>query len=649
MAARPAERFQSAHEMREALLAQSAPRVAPRAVWTTVAAVVVLGLGAWVALRPRTDHSFASPQAVVRQVTTRGDVTLAAITPGGKYLAFVTSDTSILRVGEIEAGTQNVMDIGTRDGPPRPWLIRQIAWTRGGTVLYFLPEAFNFVQALPKLGPWRSAIANPLLAGPSYNAEIGSPIPASGFAISPLDSSLATWRTPGRPTDPRRAFILHQRSIPGLRIDTIDVRIDMRWAMIGFSPNGQWLAACGGSRDNDAWRVALIATDGRTQRLLDSANVARATCGVIWNTRGDSLYVWPDMSGTGMTSYAIDEASGTALGPPVPFRLRSPASGQRTAFSLSADGKRLAYVERKLQRYVGAAELGAGIDVPTRDAGNGIRDPSWPEISPSGDRFAYIGRGDSGSAIYTRDFRGGEPRRVSRDYREVLSGVRWTDDATRIATLARKDSQSVFIIFDANGGELMTVRPRRVVYDTSLFQRSFDWAARGTGIMYNTLNPAKQRPEVWLIDLASGQERLLLSAEDGSSSQQLSLPTWSPDGRSILYDSLGVLIVKDVPSGAKHATAPGRGAVDYCGRPPTVPCERNTIVPRRWRADGAFFSERLNRDGSTTIWRSSMSQTPTLYAHVGKECRLISLDRDARTLVCQVSRAESDAFVVTRP
>jgi hypothetical protein len=72
-------------------------------------------------------------------------------------------------------------------------------------------------------------------------------------------------------------------------------------------------------------------------------------------------------------------------------------------------------------------------------------------------------------------------------------------------------------------------------------------------------------------------------------------------------------------------------------------------VPLRWRADGAFFSERIDRDRSTTIWRSSMTQPPTLYAHVGRECQLVSLDRDARRVVCQIHRDESDAFVVTRP
>src|SRR6185369_15241388 len=107
-------------------------------------------------------------------------------------------------------------------------------------------------------------------------------------------------------------------------------------------------------------------------------------------------------------------------------------------------------------------------------------------------------------------------RRVSRDYREGLSGVRWTADGTRIATLAHRDSQHVFLILDVTGAELMTVRPRRAVYDTSQFRPSWDWAARGTGIMYTTLNQAKQRPEVWLIDLASGQERLLLGVDDGA-------------------------------------------------------------------------------------------------------------------------------------
>ena len=71
------------------------------------------------------------------------------------------------------------------------------------------------------------------------------------------------------------------------------------------------------------------------------------------------------------------------------------------------------------------------------------------------------------------------------------------------------------------------------------------------------------------------------------------------------------------------------------------------VEPRR--ADGSFFSERLDRDGSTTIWRSSVSEAPTLYAHVGKECKLVSIDRAADRVVCQAYREESDACVVTRP
>jgi Tol biopolymer transport system component len=600
-------------------------------------------------LRPRADHSFGSPQAVVQQVTARGDVTLATITPGGKYLALVTSDTSIVRISEIDAGTQSIIDIGYRDGAPRPWGIRQISWSPDGTVLYFLPEAFQYVQAISKLGPWRSVIQNPLLASSARNVTAVSFIPMSGFAISRPDSSITTWRPPESPTDRRHALILRARDAGATRVDTIDVRLDMRWAMIAYSPSGRWLAACGGSRDDNAWRVALISADGKTQRLVDSASVTRPTCGVFWSWRGDSLYVWPNATGTSLTSYGVDQVSGTVRGSAVPFRLRPAPAGERTSFTLSADGKRLAWVEHKLQRSVATAELGTSIDVPSRDASAGMRDPAWPEISPAGDLYGYIARSDSGSAVYTRNFQGAEPRRVSRDYREGLSGVRWTEDGTRIATLAHRDSQHVFLILDVTGAELMTVRPRRAVYDTSQFRPSWDWAARGTGIMYTTLNQAKQRPEVWLIDLASGQERLLLGVDDGASSQRLSLPVWSPNGRSILYDSLGVLLIKDVATGVKRPTAPGRGAVNYCSSPPTPPCERGTLVPLRWRADGAFFSERIDRDRSTTIWRSSMTQPPTLYAHVGRECQLVSLDRDARRVVCQIHRDESDAFVVTRP
>lgn len=663
MAARSTDRFQSAEAMREALLAAAAPRISPRALWTSIAAFLVLIFGAVLLLRPTTDHSFASSQVVVRRVTTRGDVTFAAISPGGEYVAFVTSDTSILRVSEIVAGTQGILRTGPADGPARSTPIRQLSWSPDGS-LFYLHETPRLITAVRKVGPWRMVIANPLLAGPRDDLwRSGETV--SGFAISPVDSSLAVFLE-SRAVN--RAIIVRLPGRGASRRDTIDVRNDMQWATISFSPNGRWLAACGGSRVHGTWRVALFATNGTTQTLLDSsAAIAPRSCGTMWSARGDSLHVWPNTRGTGVVSYAIDEASGKALGPPAPFRLPPTVAGDRTAFSLSADGKRLAYVEHTTRRSVAVAELGAGIDVPSRDAELGARDPSRPEISPAGDRFAYVIAGDSGSAIYTRDFRGGEPRRLTRDYRERLSGVRWSDDATRVATLTRRDSQTAILILDAAGTELMTVRPRHAVYDTSLFRPSFDWAARSTGIMYSTVNLAQRRPEVWLIDLASGQERLLLAAEDASdreledfvkslpiaknpgqqaliqkqigdfrealrrgSSDRLSLPVWSPDGKSILYESPRALIMQDASTGTKHAVKGGG-------------------VPLLWRADGTFFSERVNRDGTTSIWRSSVSQPPTLYVSLGKECKLVSMDRDAHRAVCQVYRDESDVFVVTRP
>jgi serine/threonine-protein kinase len=654
MASRPVERFQSAQEMHEALVAAGAPRVGPRALWATIAASVVLILGAAVAFRPATDHTFASPQAVVQQVTTRGDVILAAITPGGKYVAFTTSDSN-LRVGEIGAGTQGI--ISTAHGlSPRSWPFQHISWSPDGTVLFYVSNPVGAVTAIQKLGPWRMVIANPLLAGPILDVwqDFRS---VSGFAISPVDSTLAVWVMPSvRGTrdgvvtrDTAASVILRRGARRGGGLDTIDVRIDMAWGSINFSPNGRWLGACGGSlKHQGTWRVALIATHGTTQTLLDSADAPRASCGVIWSPRGDSLYVWPTTPGAGMMSYAIDDASGQALGPPAPFRLPQP-SGERTAFTLSADGKRVAYVQHTPRRYVAIAELGAGIDVPSRDAELGARDPSRPEISPAGDRFAYVVAEDSGSAIYTRDLRGGEPRRLSRDYREGLAGVRWSDDAKRLATLTRRDSQPVILILDAAGSELMTLRPKHAVYDTSLFRPSYAWAAHSTAIMYNAVDLTKGRAEVWITDLASGQERRLLAPEDGSSTHELSLPVWSPDGKSILYDSSGVLSIKDAATGRKHPDPASGGEVPPCHIGQATPCNMGTGVPLLWRTDGWFFSEALNPDGTTTIWRSSVSQPPKLYARLGKECKLISMDRDAHRAVCQVYRDESDVFVVTRP
>jgi hypothetical protein len=83
--------------------------------------------------------------------------------------------------------------------------------------------------------------------------------------------------------------------------------------------------------------------------------------------------------------------------------------------------------------------------------------------------------------------------------------------------------------------------------------------------------------------------------------------------------------------------------------PQKLPCEKETIVPLRWRRDGTIFGERINRDRSTTLWRATARRQPTLYAHLDRECKLVSIDRDADRAVCQVYRDESDVFVVTRP
>ena len=479
-------------------------------------------------------------------------------------------------------------------------------------------------------------IANPLLAGPAHDVWNGWQAP--GFAISPVDSSLALWLMPDTYRDDIGRLIVRQSPailrLPGRasgHIDTIVVRLDMLWATISFSPNGRWLAACGGSESHpQSWRLALIAVDGTTQTMLDSGAGVPGFCGVMWGMRGDSLHVWPKTPGTGMVSYRIDDATGKALGPPVPFRLPPALAGERTAFTMSADGRRLAYIQHTARRSVAVAELGAGVEVPSQDANVGARDPSRPEISPAGDRFAYVIAEDSGSAIYTQDLRGGEPRRLSRRYREGVSGVRWSDDGTRIATLTRRDSQPVILILDATGAELTTVRLTHAIYDTTVYRPAFDWAARSTGIMYLAIDSSKTNLDTWLVDLASGQERRLLSVRDGANSQYESLPVWSPDGKSFLTDANSHVNLRDAATGAKRDL-------------------NATGVPLVWRADGTFFSERINPDGTTSIWRSSLSRPPTLYAHLGRECQLISMDRQARRAVCQVNRDESDVFVVTRP
>jgi Tol biopolymer transport system component len=289
------------------------------------------------------------------------------------------------------------------------------------------------------------------------------------------------------------------------------------------SPRGlrvaYWAAQQGGQRD--IWTVP-----SRGGVPAPVTNDAWTDWNPVWAPDGKYLYFSSDRQGVlSLWRAPIDEESGRPVGPP------QAVTGPAVAFwhfSLSQDGKHLAFVQRIVRANINrigfdpvkGAVVGERVQITQE-----TRPVTAPDLSPNGEWLAWYSYGGAQEDIFIIKCDGGEQRQLTNDPCKDRM-PRWSPDGGRVAFFS--DCSGQYEVWTVN---VETGERRRITYDNSHAGSVIPiWSPDGSRIVYhlrglNTFIIDANKP--W-----AEQNRIAL-APMNEADQWLLVWSWSRDGEKL--------------------------------------------------------------------------------------------------------------------
>ncbi len=256
--------------------------------------------------------------------------------------------------------------------------------------------------------------------------------------------------------------------------------------------------------------------------------------------------------------------------------------------------------------------------------------PAFIAVSPDGNKLTFIGRKDNKDNMYIKNAAGGKAT-VQRTFREVVRDMAFSPDGSKIAfTDVTGGDYNIFMINATEGAAVQQVTTttltevgpcfapdgKSIYFAKSDGNRYYIWnvnmetslltqysegftpsvAKDGRRLVITRNSKSTGRGEIWLIDLISGSETLVLSdLKKGYSSPQI-----SPDSNLIVC----------VGSTPKSITAPENLNI-YTIKLDGTGLTQLTFHPGHdvspiWSSDGKsifFISQRGNPTGKFNVWR----------------------------------------------
>jgi Tol biopolymer transport system component len=390
---------------------------------------------------------------------------------------------------------------------------------------------------------------------------------------------------------------------------------------VAFSPDGRYLAYdLGPTLEANQHDVFVIATDGSRE----TAAVVNPADDVVigWTPDGKDLLFARDRNRSGGV-WAVPMREGKADGEPrlikgdISVRPRGLTRSGALCFSTTLSEQDI---------YVASVDLGTGklLAPPARIAGQTSGFNLGAEWSPDGESLAYLPRKDDASVVAIQSIATGAVRELRPDLAWVWAHrPLWSRDSTSLVVVGReKDGRAGLHRVDARTGRTMLLVAESTTVPVRPL-RPLGWSADGRSLYF------RRQGEVSTLDTRTGQERVVegvtgtfaLSPDarawawidgpppvhdsphagpvDGnaqsrgsvatlqimplggakprelmrvSAPEDLRAPTWSPDGKFLLYfkldtrDPNGTIEVWSIPveGGAPHK-------IDLGGLVPAIP------------------------------------------------------------------------------
>ncbi len=482
------------------------PVPASRRSWMPIGAAALIaaavtGFAVWQA-RP----SVSSPElwGVRRLTADAGPSMFPAISQDGKLVAYVSdragADSMDLWVQQIQGGdaVQLTRDLGYCQDPAFS--------PDGGRIVLRCGTDPESIYVVPTFGGLPKKVAEG--AWPKFSPD-GSRIAYVG-PVSGADGSRSLWIISADGTLPKEI-----KTGKGMFNGPV------------WRPDGKGLIFIGYSNpdrapDDRDWY--FVPAEGGA--LMPTGAIARLRAGrfgfntALSVTSNGVLFHNGDFDSTNIYRMPFDAAFQNVSGDPIPVIVGAGFNFTPTA---SQDGRRIAFaIAKDLTTNIWRAPVDANSG---KVAGEPVRITSGlnPSLAPSpsrdGKRLAYLGGPSKTPEVRIRDIAGGTDVRLAEA--KPWSSVVLSPDGSTVAFHSDHRDNSPIYAVPAAGGV-----PKKICTSCG---RPIEWFPDRTKLLFDS--GGAQRREVYLLDVATGQQKLLLQHAD----RPLSTPRLSPDGRSLLF------------------------------------------------------------------------------------------------------------------
>lgn len=274
-------------------------------------------------------------------------------------------------------------------------------------------------------------------------------------------------------------------------------------------------------------------------------------------------------------SVALAACALIASAAPVPAATKRPVAAEdlfKVAFvsnaTISHDGTRVAFVVSRASleknTYLSSVWVATtdGSRVAQLTRGEHDSEPAW---SPDDRTLAFTAARGGPSQIFAIDLDGGEARQLTH-VKDGASGATWSHDGKRLAFTATTADEAPKARVDWKA--LRIAVPSKYAKSDV---RTLPWPryqSNGAGYTYD------KHQHIWTIDADGANPKQLTSGADGESG-----PDWSPDDRSIAYDSTP-LADPEGDRGAIYVIPSAGGAATK------FPIDRYVTFEQAWSSDG---------------------------------------------------------------